>query len=205
MTQRWRLMVFILAGAVAVGAGCRGGGKKAKPTTTTSGTTKPTPSGGETQPPIKLPEPPKVKPGDVAAKANVAFGFYLEEKGPLTPVVTWDKSKGRLTIRYTHSLVNIGPRGNTRVEAPAIQAADARSLLANCVERTYGKLPEVKSLEVHVLFKKKDVGRLTASREQMGAALKAANAVKSAPRYSPKWVNALLEKLPEVWISPTIS
>jgi len=201
MRHGWRLIVLVLAVTVAVCAGCRRGGeqKPGTPGTPTSETTKP---GPRVEPPGPPPQPPKVEPGDIAGKARVAFTFYLE-KGPLTPKVSWDSSPGRLTVSIVHSSVNIGPRGNTRVASEKVGATSVRNLIAEFVKRTVEQLPEVKVLEVHVLFKGKDVGRLTASRREMQKAMAAADKSTDNVRGS-QWIDLVIEKLPKAWVSPRL-
>lgn len=195
-----RLMILVLAAMVALSAGCRRGGKDKADTEPATSATKPPPGGGA---PTTPPPPPEVKPGDIAGKARVVFGFYLE-KGPLTPSVKWDKSEGRLTISHVHSSVNIGPGFNTRIASEEVSEPSLRNLIVDYVTTTVGKLPEVKVLELHVLFEGKDVARVTATQKEMKDAIAAASeGGKNAPR-GQRWRDVLLKKLPGVWIAPKL-
>jgi hypothetical protein len=201
MRHGWRMVVLILVGAAVLSAGCNRGGKK-KPAAGTSETngTRPGPSGG---PPSPDQKPPEVKPGDIAGKARVTFGFY-REKGPLTPKVTWNKSEGRLSITQVHSAVNTGPDVNTRVESKTISADAVGGLLARYVDATLNQIPEVKVLEVHITFKGKDAGRVVAKRQEMEKAVAAANAAKPKVSSGERWHDVVLANLPDAWISPSL-
>jgi len=200
MRVGWRPIVLALVVTVAACVGCRRGGER-EPAATRAPTPE-TAKGPTAEPPRPPPQPPKVQPGDIAGKARVVFVFYLE-KGPLTPEVTWKQSEGRLTISMVHSSVNQSPSGNTRIASEQVTAASVRRFLADFVKRTVEQLPEVKVLEAHVLFKGKDVGRLTASRQEMEKALAAAN-VKQGQRRGQRSFDIVIEKLPGAWVSPRL-
>jgi hypothetical protein len=207
MRYRSWLMVLMLAAMVALSAGCRRGGKEkagtkpSQPPQPSASATKPGPVGG---PPMTPPEPPEVKPGDIATKAVVVFGFYLE-KGPLTPQVKWDASKGQLTISHIYSSVNMGSGYNTRVAAEKVTKTGVRNLMGDYAAKVVKQLPEVKVFELHVLFKGKDVGRLTATRKEIEDAMAAAGADPKNTPGGERWMKALFEKLSGAWIAPKLT